>query len=52
MLWFFRPDAEKPFHTLILKASGRSLDTAPDQQTLPTAQADGHLRLYRMTAPS
>jgi len=28
------------------------LDTAPDQQTLATAQADGHLRLYRMTAPS
>ena len=52
VLWFFRPDAEKPFHTLILKASGRSLDTAPDQQTLATAQADGHLRLYRMTAPS
>lgn len=50
VLWFFHPDQEKPFHTFPLKACGRGLDMAPDQKTLVTAQADGYLRVYLMTA--
>ncbi len=50
VLWFFQPDAEKPFHSVKLKACGRGLDITPDQTTLATAQSDGCLRLYQLTA--
>ncbi len=51
-LWFYRPDEEKAFHTLKLKSAARGLDLLSDNQRLAVAHADGHLRLYRMTADS
>lgn len=49
-LWFFHPTDSKPFHSMKLKACGRGLDITRDQTVLATAQSDGCVRLYKMTA--
>jgi WD40 repeat protein len=49
-LWFYKPDEEKAFHTLKLPSAARGLDLLADNRRLAVAHADGHLRLYRMTA--
>lgn len=49
-LWFYRPDEEKAFHTMKLSSAARGLDLLADNRRIAVAHADGHLRLYRMTA--
>ncbi|MFP6673822.1 MAG: hypothetical protein VB878_01980, partial [Pirellulaceae bacterium] len=41
---------EKAFHTMKLPSAARGLDLLADNRRLAVAHADGHLRLYRMTA--
>ena len=50
-LWFFKSGQEQPFHTVKFKNAARGLDLLSDQRRLAVAHADGHVRLYRMTAP-
>ena len=49
-LWFHKPDEEKAFHTMKLTSAARGLDLLADGQRVAIAHADGHLRIYRMTA--
>ncbi len=49
-LWFCKPDEAKPFHTMKLTSAARGLDLLSDHRRLAVAHADGHVRLYRMTA--
>ena len=49
-LWFHRPDEDKAFHTMKLSSAARGLDLLSDNRRLAVAHADGHVRLYRMTA--
>lgn len=49
VVWFWKPDSEKPFHTVKLKKGARGLDMTPDAKTLAIPETDGCLRLYRMT---
>ena len=48
VIWFFKPDEEKPFHTVKLPGASRGLDMAPDNRTLAVAQSDGFVRVYKM----
>ena len=49
-LWFYKPDEENAFHTMKLSSAARGLDLLADNRRLAIAHADGHVRLYRMTA--
>ncbi|MBC8355963.1 MAG: hypothetical protein H8E66_28635 [Planctomycetes bacterium] len=49
-LWFHKPEEEKAFHTMKLTSAARGLDLLSDNRRLAVAHADGHVRLYRMTA--
>ena len=49
-LWFFKPGEEKAFHTMKLTSAARGVDLLADGRRLAIAHADGHVRLYRMTA--
>ncbi len=49
-LWFHKPDGEKAFHTMKLSSAARGFDLFADHHRLAVAHADGHVRLYRMTA--
>ena len=49
-LWFYKPDEEKAFHTMKLSSAARGLDLLSDHRRVAVAHADGHVRLYRMTA--
>ena len=49
-LWFYRPEEEKAFHTLKLPSAARGLDLLSDHRRVAVAHADGHVRLYSMTA--
>ena len=51
-LWFCDPGQENAFHTMKLSSAARGLDLLSDNRRLAIAHADGHLRLYRMTAPA
>ncbi len=49
-VWFYRPEDDKPFHTMKLPSAARGMDLLSDNRRIAIAHADGHLRLYRMTA--
>ena len=49
-LWFYNPDEEKAFHTMKLPSAARGLDLLSDNRRIAVAHADGHVRLYSMTA--
>jgi WD40 repeat protein len=49
-LWFRRPEEEKAFHTMKLPSAARGLDLLSDNLQVAVAHADGHARIYRMTA--
>ena len=49
-LWFARPEEEKTFHTMKLPSAARGLDLLSDNLRMAVAHADGHARIYRMTA--
>lgn len=49
-LWFFKPDEEKPFHTLKLPAVAYDLAFHPDNLRLAVALYDKTVRLYDLTA--
>ncbi len=49
-LWFHQSDGAKCWHTMKLSSAARGLDLLPDNRRLAVAHADGHMRLYRMTA--
>ena len=49
-LWFHKPDEDKASHTLKLPSAARGLGMLADGRRLAVAHADGHLRVYRMTA--
>ncbi|MCP4171956.1 MAG: WD40 repeat domain-containing protein [Fuerstiella sp.] len=49
-LWFYRPEEEKAFHTMKLPSAARGLDLLSDNLRVAVAHADGHARIYRMTA--
>lgn len=48
-LWFYRPDAGKPFHTMKLASAARGLDLLPNNR-LAIAHADGKISVCSMTA--
>ncbi len=48
-LWFYNSDKEEAFHTFKMKSAARALDLVGDDR-LAVAHADGHVRLYQMTA--
>ena len=52
MLWFWKPDSPKAFHTIKLSHCGRGIDLTPDAAQLAVAQYDGLVRIYQMTAKS
>ncbi len=49
-LWFFKPGEAQPYHTMKLSSAARGLDLLSDNRRLAVAHADGHVRLYQMTA--
>jgi WD40 repeat protein len=49
-LWFYKPAEEKALHTLKLPSAARGLDLLSDHRRVAVAHADGHVRLYSMTA--
>jgi WD40 repeat protein len=49
VLWFWKPDEDKPFHTVKLSHCGRAVDLTPDATKLAVAQFDGLLKVYQMT---
>ena len=50
VIWFWKPDNEKPFHTFKTKGGVRGLDMFADNRHLLTAENDSKLRVYEMAA--
>ena len=48
-IWFWKPDEEKPFHTVTLSHCGRGLDMTSDARRVIVAQFDGLLRAWQLT---
>jgi WD40 repeat protein len=49
-LLFWKPDAEKAYHSFKLPALARDMDLHPDQLQVATAHSDKHVRLTRLAA--
>ncbi|MBM80072.1 MAG: hypothetical protein CMJ78_05695 [Planctomycetaceae bacterium] len=48
VIWFWKPDNEKPFHTFKTPGGVRGMDMLADNRRLVTAENDGKLRVYTM----
>ena len=48
-LWFWKLDADKPFHTFKLTGGGRALDLSPDGRQAAIAQTDRKLQIVQFT---
>ena len=47
-IWYWKPGADQPFHTLELKSAARGMDLTQNQQTAVIAHADGSLKTYSL----
>ncbi|WP_372897167.1 hypothetical protein, partial [Stieleria sp.] len=48
-LWFYNDGSDEAFHTFKMKSAARGVDLVGEDR-LAVAHADGHVRLYQMTA--
>ena len=48
-LWFYKDGSDEAFHTFKMKSAARGVDLVGENR-LAVAHADGHVRLYQMTA--